>query len=364
MATTRIASGYVTIVDLNDGRNIQAYTKPSKGHTQIYNPDTATYTPDYTVTPQVITPVVLVSGETTDQVSKCVDFDWEVNGKGPDESGWPTGCVLSGTENSILTINTNIDPGKQFLEISWACKYRDITGVLTPVKGGITLNLTKSGGSMALVQIECPDGNTFDQGIAGIKTLTAVAKLFRGSKQDTTVDSMTWQFLNMANNDPDPWDDIPESSGKVSSVLADGVSTLTVAADDVLNFQTFRCKVKDRIESTDVYSNVITFFDATDPYTVEVYTETGDKILNGQGSTTIYARVWRDGQMIEDTKTLASASSAKFKYVWTKFDLAGNQKKWNEGQTDESYIKEDPTCTVLASEVTGRCTVFCTVNRK
>lgn len=48
---TRIASGQITIVDLNDGKAVQAFTSTSQGDTQIYSPNENSYSPNYTNSP-------------------------------------------------------------------------------------------------------------------------------------------------------------------------------------------------------------------------------------------------------------------------------------------------------------------------
>ena len=40
-----LANGQITIVDLNDGKAVQCLTQAPRGDTQIYTPDTTTYTP-------------------------------------------------------------------------------------------------------------------------------------------------------------------------------------------------------------------------------------------------------------------------------------------------------------------------------
>ena len=42
-----LANGQITIVDLNDGKAVQCFTQASLGDTQIYTPDTNTYTPNF-----------------------------------------------------------------------------------------------------------------------------------------------------------------------------------------------------------------------------------------------------------------------------------------------------------------------------
>ncbi len=354
----RIASGQITIVDLNDGKAIQAYTIVSQGETQIYAPDTKTYTPDYTVSPfQVATAKVYVTGNSTDQAptAACSGWEWKVDGVKVDST--TVDLVASG---NTLTIKKNIPTGGQFINIEWSCVYKDpTTQTNTIVQGTKTLNLTKSGGSMGIVRIETPNGNTFDAGTANITTLTAIAKLFKGATHDTTINAMSWERLDISTGQWKPVD-----AASVSTDVSGGVSTLTVTADDVLNFQTFRCNITDKENDQvgETFSEIVTFFDMTDPYVVEVYTLTGDKILNHTGSTTVYARVWLDGEEVEDSKTVAQ-SAAKFEYTWTKYSQDGSPSDWH-GVSPASNVKKGLTCEVKAEDVTGRATIICEVSKK
>ena len=196
------------------------------------------------------------------------------------------------------------------------------------------------------MQITQPKGNTFDAE-NNLTSLTAVAKLFRGSKQDTSVSSIVWKKLNLSTG---AWDAVAASNFATNG----GTSTLTVKADDVLNFQSFMCEITD---TDGTFNAIVTFFDATDPYTVEVYTTTGDVIVNGSGSTQIFARVWRGSTVVEE----AGAATPQFNYVWTKYNKAGTATNW-DGAT--SVTKTGNPITVNAADVDVRCTIYCEVQKK
>lgn len=339
---TRIASGQITIVDLNDGKALQAFTSTSQGDTQIYNPDENTYTPNYANSPyQVVTAHVYVTGNPSDVAgtSACTAWSWKVNGTAVSAST----SGMSAAAN-VLTLKNNIAKGSNFYNIEWSCTHTDDNGAQTTVRGYKTINLTKTGGTLAVVQITQPKGDTFNAG-NNVTSLTAVAKLYRGNNHDTSVSAMTWKRLNISTGE---W--VAVSTGVSTS---GGVSTLTVAADDVLNFQTFMCEVKD---TDGTYSSIVTFFDMTDPYTVEVYTLTGDKIVNGAGNTTVYARVWRGATLVES----ADAKEKQFTYTWTKYDKNGATTNWN-GTTQTT--KTGNPITVAAADVNVKATIVCEVSK-
>ena len=134
---------------------------------------------------------------------------------------------------------------------------------------------------------------------------------------------------------------------------ASGVSTLSVKADDVLNVQTYKVTAKD---GTDTSESIVIFEDHTDPYTLEVVSTTGDKIVNGQGTTTLMARIYRGTEKIEDETT----SQKKFTYTWTKYDKAGNASNFN-GTT--SNQKAGNPLVVEAADIDQKATFFCEVSQ-
>lgn len=341
-----LANGQITIVDLNDGKAVQCFTQCSKGETQIYTPDTGVYTPNYSSSaPNVVTARVYVTGSGTDQAptSACSGWSWKVDGV--------AATPVSG-KSYQLNLASNIDKNGSVKNIEWSCTYTDPeTKATTTCIGYKTISLAKSGGALQTVQIETPDGNTFDS-TNNTKKLHAVAKFFRGNVQDTSV-KLTWEVLNISAGS---WSDV--TSGVTTT---GGVSTLDVSANDVLNFQTFRCTAKD---GADTASAIVTFFDASDPYMIEVYSLTGDKIVNGAQSTELFARVWKDGKVVEDGAAVKADSShaSSFTYKWTKYNASGVATNW-DGTSSPINASTKPYVTVANGDVKGRGTFTCEVSK-
>lgn len=341
-----LANGQITIVDLNDGKAVQCFTQCSKGETQIYTPDTGVYTPNYSASePNVITARVYVTGSATDQAptAACTGWSWKVDGV--------AATPVSG-KSYQLNLASNIAKNGNVKNIEWSCTYTDPeTKATTTCIGYKTISLAKSGGALQTVQIETPDGNTFDS-TNNTRKLHAVAKFFRGNVQDTSV-KLTWQVLNISAG---TWSDVTSGVTTIG-----GVSTLDVSANDVLNFQTFRCKAED---GDDTANAIVTFFDASDPYVVEVYSLTGDKIVNGAQSTELFARVWKDGKVVEDGAAVKADSShaSSFTYKWTKYNASGAATNWN-GTTSPVNASTKPYVTVANADVSGRGTFTCEVSK-
>lgn len=77
---TTLASGQISLVDLNDSKQLQLYLSATQPKTQIYNPNNSSYTPDWTTSNPVITPQLFVAGTSTDIIANAKSVTWYVAG--------------------------------------------------------------------------------------------------------------------------------------------------------------------------------------------------------------------------------------------------------------------------------------------
>ena len=337
MATT--ARNQITIVDLNDAKSVQVYFSASQGLTQNYNPDTHVYSPVYTTTNNVITPRVYETGDANDHLARCKNVKYTINGTAYTASSSNASYVVGA--DGTLTVKTNLTTS---LNVMFEADYSDEDNIVTRIGGAFTLLRNESSGALFQVDITTPKGDIFDKSVTG--NLTAVAQAYRGGVADNSDITYRWEKLDVKKQ---YW--LPISNQ----------TTITVEPDDVLNFQTYRCIVTDTggADKTAVAEKLVTFRDLTDPYCLELYCPTGDKSVNGTGSTTVGARVWQNGTKIEDETT--PAASVKFTYTWTKLDKDGKPQNWS-GQT--SNVKTGNPITVLAEEVSTKTTLICEIQKK
>ena len=102
-------------------------------------------------------------------------------------------------------------------------------------------------------------------------------------------------------------------------------------------------------------SDIISFSDLSDPYVIEVSSTTGDKFINGQGSTTLNAKVWQNGEAFTD-----SAADTKFVFYWKNYDKDGTQDTaWGT-----SGVRTGKTITATAAEVFVKATFVVEVTLK
>ena len=344
MAT--IARNQITIVDLNDAKQVHAYLESSLGDAQVYNPDTHVFSPSYPSKNNVITPKIYETGNASNLISACSNFKYVINGTAFTKANSNASYVVGA--DGTLTLKTNITVN--FLNITFSCDYTDgETGAVSKIEAYKTIARSVSAGALFQAVVELPKGNIFDNANSN-QSLTAVCKAYRGGTLDVTNVTYVWEKFDISKG---KWDAV--AAGRANGAM------LTVKPEDVLNFQTFRVTAKDigGMDAAAQSTVVVTFEDKTDPYELELASTTGDKIINGQGSTTVFARVWQGGKKIEDETT--AEASRKFVYTWTKYDKNGAASNWN-GTT--APIKTGNPVVVSAADVNSKTTLFCELSKK
>lgn len=107
-----VASGQITLIDLNDSRQLVSYIGSSQAKTVIYNPNNGQYTPNYASTPQVLTPQLFIAGSSQDLASQAKSIKWyyRVNSGGdPVEITASDSTYELGTGSvKTLTIKSNV----------------------------------------------------------------------------------------------------------------------------------------------------------------------------------------------------------------------------------------------------------------
>ncbi len=346
-----IARGQISIIDLNDAKSLNMYLRSSQPTTQIFNNDNNGFVPDWSASPYlVITPELFVSGTTTDQMSQVkTKPTYTINGS---TNLSDFGATVSDTAPYAMTIKKNmVNVSQMRIQVSAVYTDPNIASFETPVKAEIQFTKTTNAGATICAIAYTPKGNVFknDQ----TSTLTAHCDMWRGSAIDDTDVKYQWYKMTTSGT----WEAL--TSSKAYGCTGYTTNELTIPASAVLNFEAFKCDITDTDASSGTYntkvSDVITFFDQSDPYYVEIYSTTGDKLMNGQGSTTLSAKIWQAGECFDD-----SDASSKFTFKWKKFSATGVQDtKW--GTNGE---KTGSSITVTASEISQKATFVCELYSK
>ena len=322
-----IATGQISITDFNDAISLTAFISSNQPKTQIYNPDNATFQPDWSRSPfMVLTPSLFVSGTAADvignaQVQSVTWYDAS-NMDTPLTSGTTYSIPDSGVKT--LTIKQNILTGnvvsKDYVVV---IVYRDAsTGLDLTINASISLSKVINGGAIADAIATTPNGNIFKNGI--VNTLTATCNLYRGSTVDTSAVSYQWYRQDSAVT-------ADQGGGvgwrKLDATTNYGVTgytsnTIVVPASAVLNVASFKCIIADTDSKSQTFNqkffDVVSFTDQSDPYQVSVDSSGGTVFKNGRGTTVLRARLFQAGAEVD------AAGNSGFVYKWYKYDQNGN----------------------------------------
>mgnify|MGYP001006317595 CR=1 FL=1 len=109
-----VASGSISIIDMNDSKQLVSYIGSSQSKTVIYDPNTKVYVPNYTTTNQVLTPQLFVAGTSTDIANQAKSIRWfyQVNSGGTlteiTTANQGTTYLLGTGDVKTLTIKENV----------------------------------------------------------------------------------------------------------------------------------------------------------------------------------------------------------------------------------------------------------------
>lgn len=128
---------------------------------------------------------------------------------------------------------------------------------------------------------------------------------------------------------------------------------ITITADAVLNFETFKCAIKDtdtsagNASANKVVCDIISFSDMSDPITVDLVSQKGFIIKNNSNDVDVKAVLYRNGEELD-------AAGTGYTYTW---------KLWNAAGTSVTKTYTGKSITVLKTEVTGRGVLMCEVSK-
>lgn len=132
-----------------------------------------------------------------------------------------------------------------------------------------------------------------------------------------------------------------------------GTNEITITADAVLNFETFKCAIKDadtsagNASANKVVCDILSFSDMSDPITVDLVSQKGFTIKNDSNDVDAKAVLYRNGEELD------SAGTA-YTYTW---------KLWNSAGTSVVKTYTGKSITVSKADVTGKGVLMCEVSK-
>lgn len=128
---------------------------------------------------------------------------------------------------------------------------------------------------------------------------------------------------------------------------------ITITADAVLNFETFKCAIKDtdtsagNASANKVICDIISFSDMSDPITVDLISQKGFTIKNNGNDVDVKAILYRNGAELD-------AAGTAYSYTW---------KLWNAAGTSVAKTYTGKSITVAKADVTGKGVLMCEISK-
>lgn len=288
-----LAQHSYTVRRLVDGKTLNFVLQSNHPLTQIYTPDPATYVPNYPTAPYlVITPSLMISGETGDQIARLKAAPiWKIN----DSATLTTfGATAAAASPYALTIKNNMTSINQ-MKIECTGIYVQ-PGTLAELTVTATMTFTKvaNTGQSIIAICSAPNGTIFKNGL--VNSLTAKCELWRGSVVDST--NVTYKWLKQVSG---VWTEI--TSANATGITGYTTNTITIPAAAITNYGSFRCDITDTDSGSSTFNKVvsdyISFADMSDPYSLAVEFPTGDGIIPA-GSTLVRVQCYQGATRMAD----------------------------------------------------------------
>ena len=396
----KVARGQVTIIDQNDAVSLQAFIGSSQPLTQVYNRDNNAYAPSWAASPYlVLTPSLFVSGQAaTDQITsvgnaatltagvKSGSAKWYKNGTAI-VSGQDSCTIGAASAKYALTVKANhMTVSAPQVRYTFEAVYIDANGLEIPFRAEIQFTQHLNAGAMIAAVAYAPDGIVFKND--EVATLRAHCDLWRGASIDTTNVTYAWGIKDsavFAGTNHNASTKVVTLTSALSAAAASGAAVscpyynsmlgagwacltstnprgvtagwttneITITADAVLNFETFKCAIKDtdtsagNASANKVVCDIISFTDMSDPITVDLVSQKGFTIKNNGNDVDAKAVLYRSGEEIDTGGTA-------YTYTW---------KLWNSAGTSVVKTYTGKSITVSKADVTGKGVLMCEVSK-
>lgn len=198
-----IATGMKTVVDMTDGKSLSVFLGSNIPKTQIYNPNNGSYTPDWTATPLVVTPIVYVNQTPLLATDPALTIEYKRREGTGAESALTSGETQS---NNTLTVNANKLAGISLLTYIAYVTYLDPDTRL-PVNAVAQIEFARvssgtNGANGADAKTCWISGEQVFKYAAGATTPTPAQITITANVQGVTF--VKWQYKNSSGN----WVDI------------------------------------------------------------------------------------------------------------------------------------------------------------
>ncbi|UGO48026.1 tail protein [Bacillus phage vB_BanS_Skywalker] len=357
-----VASGQLTLVDLNDSKQLIMFIGSSQQRQVIYNPTGGTYVPNYSTANNVLTPQLFVAGTNADVANQATSTKWFVQ---TNSTGTPTEITASTTDYTLgtgtpktLTIKNNVLASNNSMTYICEMQFLDTdTGFTVTSKAEyeiVKVTNGSNGQDSIRATVWTPDGNTIKNANG---TLKAKCDLYVGSAVQSAGVTYKWYYQDptstIANGGSDTaggdgWRLMKDTASANGVTGYNNTNTITIPASAIMNVESFKCVAT---YSTKNYADVCTVIDVSDPFMVTIVGINTFK--NGVGTTSLTARIYQAGAEVD------SAGTGGYTYTWYLYDNNNNKiTTWNT-----TGSKTGKTITVDGADVTVRGNIICEVSK-
>lgn len=211
--------------------------------TQIFNPNTKTYTPDWSIFDLVVTPSVLVGGLPVSNDYEGLSFQWTRREGNENETELVSG---ESAANGSLHVSKNLLPTAVGNSITYGClaTYTNEYGTVSS-KAELSFVMVESGNNgkdSVMFSIYAPNGSAFTKDVTSL-TIKAVG--YYGGVDITSSGSLAWE----------------KNTGTEWKAISSSDSVQNISSSDVYSIGSYRCKFTYK---NITYIDTITIIDEVD----------------------------------------------------------------------------------------------------
>lgn len=268
----------------------------------------------------------------------------------------PLGVVFKNDEVATLKAHCDMWRGATIdntdVSYAWGIKDSSVfapTTLTAPAVAGATTitvaNITnmEAGGKLAIGSAKY----TISSVDAGTKVVTLTSALGAATASGVSV---SCPFYNA---------DLGVSWSHLTSSNPKGVTggwttnEITITADAVLNFETFKCAIKDmdasagNVSANKVVCDILSFSDMSDPISVDIASQKGFTIKNNGNDVDAKALLYRNGVELD-------VAGTAYTYTW---------KLWNTAGSSVVRTYTGKSVTVSRTDVLGKGVLMCEISK-
>lgn len=322
-----IATGQFTISDMNDAPSLNGFISTNTTKTQGFNPDSGSYSPDFTKINATLKAHLFKSGTSADLLDTGTNISQMQWSRYHQES--ETWVNISSATTRQLVVDSNLGQDEHSRQYKFTCKFTEPSSGLW-VNFSTTIEFAKviNGTGVADAVILMPNGNTFKNGSSNVLKLEC--QLWIGSSVSSKVTDahFKWFKMDTAGSGNSAWE-VPTGWREVTTGKSfnttEKTSVLAITASDIVNIGVYMCVVDDP-DTPNFFKDTATIIDQNDPILVTIDSTGGSVFKNNSGSSVLTAKLFQNGAEIDTT---SDAGNYKYSYKWSKYK--------NDGSKDSTF---------------------------